>query len=236
MKNHLIIPSLLLAGAVSAYSQGQIYFADYQNRFSVTIWSPQSATATNELTGNGPGDAPAGSQSGYTGVPIGGSNVGTGPTAYANGADYSVALYQASGANQPWSSLTPVGTPLTMSTIAGFAGLWVTTEAPTFPETPGTVVTLGLAVWYNGGGGITFDQASVAGSGDPYGESPTGNVMLGGGTIPVSDLPGGANGIQSFSLIANPMPVIPEPNTIALGTVGASAFLLRLRCKVRSRH
>jgi hypothetical protein len=101
--------------------------------------------------------------------------------------------------------------------------MWLQTEAPAFPEAPGTTVTVGLAVWYNGGGVLTFAQAYNGFF--PYGESPTGNVTLGGGTIPVPDLPGGPDGIQTFSLAMRP---IPEPNTIALGVIGASAFLLHL--------
>jgi hypothetical protein len=115
---------------------------------------------------------------------------------------------------------------LTMSTTAGLGGLWLTGETPAFPEAPGTVVTVGIAVWYNGGGTLTLAQAEAI-SGDPYGFSPTGNVTLGGGSLPVPDLPGGPGEIQSFSMVTP----TPEPSTIALGVMGASAFLIRLRRK-----
>jgi hypothetical protein len=55
----------------------------------------------------------------------------------------------------------------------------------------------------------------------------TGQLALGSTTgTPVEITP--ALGLTSFSLATT----VPEPSTIALGIVGASAFLMRLRRKV----
>lgn len=238
MKKSLPILVILLAGAVSTYAQGQIEFDDYAphvpgDGFEITIWAPQAANPNAQVFGNGAADVPAGSQT-YTGVAIGGGNTGSGPTGYSNGNNYSIELLYAAGASQPLSSLTPVpGAVATFDASGGataangFPGSWdasggVFATVPTVAY--GSTGTFALAAWYNGGGTLTLAQASVSGSGNPYGYSNPANILLAGPPAVPSTL----NPITSFSLLANST---PEPSTIALGVIGASAFLMRLRRK-----
>jgi hypothetical protein len=232
MKKTLPIVVSLLAGALGVYAQGQIEWDDYapnaglpkgSDGFEITVWQPQGPTG--QVFGNGAADVPAGTTT-YTGVPIGGTAAGSGATGYANGNNYSIALYYGVGANVAEANLTQVpGAVATFSTA--FAGSWLSSGGVdvTVPGVAsGTVGTFALAAWYNGGGTITFAQASVTGSGDPYGMSNPANITLAG---PPS-VPSTLNPITSFSLQSN---TTPEPSTIALGLVGASAFLMRLRRK-----
>jgi hypothetical protein len=250
MKKTLAVLTLL-AGAMSGYSQGQVDYGDYLNSdFQVTIWSPQTGAASaTQLNGNSPGtfgtgllptgpDIPAGTQTGYTGVPLGGSATGAAtPTDYANGNFWSVQLY----AGPSGGTLAAVaGTVSSMYTVPGNQGIYDVTGNPvaTIPGVAaGSPATMQLKAWYNGGGTITSYESSVAlGTAGVNGVSTTGTENLGGGTLPPPDLPGPGNtgvtgGITSFNVTAATTSPIPEPSTIALGLVGASAFLMRLRRK-----
>jgi hypothetical protein len=232
MKKALIVVSLL-AGAVTAYSQGQVYIGDYFNTdFQVTVWSPQLASPGTSQTGNGATDLPAGTQT-YTGTPLGGSATGaTSASDFANGNLWSVELYAAPGAGDAASSLTGVaGTTSTLYTTPGNAGLWTGTQTATIAGAAvSSQATLQIRAWYNGSGTYTTYEAALAAN-VPTGQSTTGSEALGGNQITPPDLPGPGNpgvtgGITSFSLTS-----IPEPSTIALGVIGASAFLMRLRRK-----
>jgi len=241
MKKTLAVLTLL-AGAVSGYSQGQVNFSDYLNSdFQITIWGPQAgAASTTQITGNSPatfgagplngGDIPSGTQTGYTGTPLGGGATGTAsPTDYSNGNLWSVQLYAAAAGSTP----VPVaGAVANMYTSSGNTGLFDVT-GNTVVSIPGVAASasasLQLAAWYNGGGTISSYSAAVAAN-VPAGLSTIGTVSLGGGPVTPPDLPGG--GITSFSLVGpNGVSPTPEPSTIALGIMGASAFLMRLRRK-----
>jgi hypothetical protein len=263
MKKTLAVITLL-AGAVSGYSQGQVYIGDYlKSDFQVTVWSPQmsgpaisgnsSASFSQTATG-GTQDVPSGTQNGYTGTPLGGAASGSiTPTDYANGNLWSIQLYAGPGSGDAVSALSPVsGTVANFYTdpsTVGYAGLWDSTTGATidtattggasptaagntvaaFNVAVGSPATLAIAAWYNGNGAYTSYNAAEA-AGVPYGVSPTGSENLGGNNITPPDLPGPGEvntlngGITSFSLST-----VPEPSTIALGVMGASAFLLRLR-------
>jgi len=223
MKKSLPILVTLLAGAVGAYAQGTIEFDDYaphvpNDGFQITVWQPQG-TGTTPVFGNSSGDVPAGTQT-YTGVPIGGGSTGSGPTGYGNGNNYSIELLYGVGANA--TSLSPVpGATATFSTA--FAGSW-DAGGGVFVTVPGVAYgatgTFQLAAWYNGGGTLTYAQAAAAL--DPAGLSNPANITLNG----PPGVPSTLNPITSFSLTS-----VPEPSTIALGVIGASAFLMRLRRK-----
>jgi len=245
MKKTLAVLTLL-AGAVSGYSQGQVAYGDYLNSdFQITVWSPQTGAgqSTQQLSGNSPGtfgtgllptgpDIPAGTQTGYTGVPLGGSAVGAAaPTDFANGNLWSVQLYAA----PTGTALAAVaGTVANMYTVSGNQGLYDVTGNPvaSIPGVAaGAAADFQLKAWYNGGGTIGSYEAAVSGK-MPNGFSTVGTENLGGGTITPPDLPGPGNkgvtgGITSFNVTTS----IPEPSTIALGVIGASAFLMRLRRK-----
>jgi hypothetical protein len=254
MKKTLTIFALL-AGAVGVYAQGEIYFADYtpatagaNQEFEITIWGPQSGDSTVALSGNGPananntfasaaspGNLPGGTQTGYTGTAIGGASTGSGPTAYANGNNYSVQLYAAPGAGDAASSLVPVtGAVSTFYTFGGTAnegqfsaGNDVALSAANMPGAASGIAyggtgTFALAAWYNGGGTISYAQASTPGSGDPSGMSVPVTITLGANdAAPVS-----LNPMTSFNMTTT---TTPEPSTIALGLIGACSFLLRRR-------
>jgi len=248
MKKTLAVLTLL-AGAVSGYSQGQVAYGDYLNSdFQITIWSPQTGAASaTQLNGNSPAtfgtgllptgpDIPTGTQTGYTGVPLGGSPTGTGGTSPANFADgnlWSVQLYAA----PTGTALAAVaGTVANMYTASGNQGLYDVTGNPvaTIPGvTAGGSADLQLKAWYNGGGVNGSYEAALAAKA-PNGVSTIGTENLGGGTVTPPDLPGPGNkgvtgGITSFNVTSSA--VTPEPSTIALGIIGASAFLMRLRRK-----
>jgi hypothetical protein len=237
MKKSLPTLVTLLAGAVGAYAQGQIEFDDYAphvpgDGFEITVWAPQAANPIGEVYGNSPGDVPAGTQT-YTGVALGGGDVGSGPNGYGNGNDYSIALYYGVGANA--TSLTQVpGAIATFDTSGGanpyngYPGSW-DAGGGVFVTVPGVAAgstgTFQLYAWYNGGGTLSFAQASVPGSGDPYGLSQAANITLNG----PPNIPSTLYPITSFSLAGGM--IIPEPSTIALGVIGASTLLMRLRLK-----
>jgi len=203
------------------------------------------------------GDAPAGTMNSYGGVRIGGSGSGaaaqatpgTAASGYANGDNFDVELYAGAGTLTSFASLTPVSSTLTTladgSFGASYAGLYFNSgsgtlklngtgtggQAPTVAG--GSAATFALAAWYNGGGTVNSLATAIADS-YPYGVSPLGSENVGGGTGNPPFLPGlgdtatTSGGITSFSLVT----ATPEPSTIALGVVGASAFLMRLRRKV----
>ena len=224
MQKSLTIISLL-AGAVGVYAQGQIHFDDYVttsgDQFEITVWQVQPGNA--QVFGDTATDVPAGTQT-YSGVAIGGSATGSGPTGYGNGNNYSIELYAANGAGAPVSSLTAVPGALANFDTAGFPGTWDAAGGVvvTVPQVPvGGTGSFQLQAWYNGGGTLTYAQ-DAAGAG-PFGSSIEANITLGGATAPPVSL----NPITSFSLTTT----VPEPSTIALGVIGASAFLMRLRRK-----
>jgi hypothetical protein len=92
------------------------------------------------------------------------------------------------------------------------------------------VAALSLACWYNGGGTINSLSAASA-AGVPYGWSkvfiannlgePASVMFAYNGTG--ASTPGNLKNLTSFSLVTP----VPEPATIALGVMGACAFLAR---------
>ena len=144
-----------------------------------------------------------------------------------NGNDWSVQLYAAPGLNDPETALSPVaGSIVTLGTTPATAGIWASSAIATIPGTTGGAAgtaTLQLYAWYNDGGQIASYSAAIA-DGVPTARSAVADITgLGGGSPPAtaSSLPESLGNI-SFA---------PEPGTIALGVMGASAFLLRLRRK-----
>jgi hypothetical protein len=229
MKKTLIVGSLL-AGATGLLAQGTLNFSDTTSGYQIHVYAPQLADPTVQLTGNTPTDKPAGTQTGYTGGLVGGSGTGN---SVANGNDVTFEVYALGGgtsaaaasALQALSQYTSVG-----YTIAAGAGLFhaVSPAGDTgIPNSAATdTATVALAAWYNGGGSYTSLAAAQA-AGVPAGEStPVFLTALGGVVPPAGGTPGlpPTLGVQSFSLTAS-----PEPSTIALCVMGASAFLLRRR-------
>ena len=77
-------------------------------------------------------------------------------------------------------------------------------------------------------------DSSIAGAGAASalsGAAGTGLSQTFTYAIPADPLaiPGGLENMKAFGLVAGGGPVIPEPTTIALGTLGAAALLWRRR-------
>jgi len=244
----LLIAGMTLAGAIGVFAQGALVFNNFDSATPEVagvnvvfhVYSPDLTSPTTEFTGNSSvaystsvrsGDFPTGTQT-YTGPLLGGSTVGSGPTGWANGNNYSADLVAAAGDNQPVGSLVLVAGSVTTfrTTSASVAGWFVapsgalsipgTTFSGSGDLTHPTAATVAVQAWYSGGGAYPTYASAL---GNTYtGEGAAFNVDgLGGGTITPPNLYNG----QSFSLVSP----IPEPSTIALGVIGACAFLARRR-------
>lgn len=143
------------------------------------------------------------------------------------GAGYDVELL-AGPAGTALGSLTPVGNSLITTWNTGSeAGYWNSTTLATISGVT-TTATVAIAAWNNEGGTITTLAGAQATPNDPWGISSTAvTSALGFASQQPPFLPAG---VTSFSL-GLPTSAAPEPSTIALGVIGASAFLMRLRRK-----
>jgi hypothetical protein len=225
MKKKTLTAIALLAGAVTGFSQGQIAMFDYGGSFAIQLFAQQFS-----VTPSSPG---------YTLVSYGGSVVGAeiqgndasddnpGTINYSSaplGTGYDVELL-GGPAGTSLSGLTPVpGTLITSWLTGSGAGYWnAPTQLGTIAGTT-TTATVAIAAW-NTEGGAFNTLAAAMGGGAPWGVSdPATTSALGFGSITPPDLPAS---LTSFSLLTP----VPEPSTIALGIMGASAFLMRLRRK-----
>jgi len=229
MKKTMIVAALL-AGAVSVYSQGQLEFNDYgtTSGWGIVIFGQQSvANSTVPVTFNGITVNEEQGNPTLAAYPQEGP-LAPGTTVYASanplaGSGYDVQALVAAGSSQPLSALALTGPVETGFYTGGDAGLWLASigETTGVPAGPATVA---IAAWVNNGvngAATTLGQAQA--DGYAWGISALGNVTLAPApNIPV-EFPAA---VTSFSL-----GVVPEPSTIALGVIGASAFLLRLRRK-----
>jgi len=217
----LVITISLLAGATAAYSQGELNWSDYQGAagslpaFSIEIFAPGAGGP-----GNTSADFPAGNAT-YAGAPL-------------SGAGFTVGLYDgltASAVQNAVSSGTPIATD---NFTSGFGGRWdvsggnPATTAVDSQNASGTAVFVEIAAWNNDGATIGSYAAAIAG-GQPAGNSgpSSGTTTLGGGGSP----PAIAGTLAGIGITDFALSTIPEPSTIALGVIGASTFLLRLRRK-----
>jgi hypothetical protein len=211
----------LLAGAFVAHSQGTVSLANY---LSLSTYLYVSLKGGADLGG------------------AGGATTGTYSSDVGNGNDWTVALYGAAGtgdASATLSEATVAGGGFATATLAGgagagdgLAGTWYSSTVAQIPGTTGAnqAATLQLAAWYNDGGTITSLLQAQATPGTPWGQSATANLADTGGNNlsggPSITPPGLPESLGNFTVQA-----IPEPSTVALGVMGASAFLLRLRRK-----
>jgi hypothetical protein len=233
MKKTLITVSLLL-GAIGLQAQGYVNW-NANGTWGISFYSPDTTTPTQIFTGDSQQDIPAGSTV-YTGGWIGtssspGAGVGVAPASfqgvnYQNAAGFEVGLYMDTSAAAVKTDIL-TGTPLATDTINGGGLAGIGSEASDPSASGGSIVNLGLAAWYTDGGLYTSYQAAVA-AGQPAGYAiSTGTQTLGSLTGTPETINGATIGLPSFSLATT----IPEPSTIALGVIGASTFLMRLRRK-----
>jgi hypothetical protein len=249
MKNILIL-SGLVAGAVGAYAQGTVNFTQIASGTASHVYSPDTANPATPFQGNisqvnnfshGNGDNPTGTTV-YTGALLG-SAAATG--IYAQGNQFDAQLFAAAGNSlAPETSLVAVsqyiatsfnGGAATGSTTAGtFVSPTIVQPDPGIPGTgTGTGETgasIELRAWYNDNGTITSWASALTGNGNIanaiYGKS-TEFLLTGLGNTGVNPPVTAPNlvGLTSFSLVS----ATPEPSTIALGVMGACAFILRRR-------
>jgi hypothetical protein len=237
-----LVTLITLAAVAGVYGQGTVIFNDHETSGSTVggVFEIHIYGGTTPLTGDAANDLPAGGTTSYSGdTAIGSGGVDTGPTAFDNGTLYTVGLYAAPGDGVSAATMLGAGTADLIATTTFFnnanAGLFTAPGSETIPNlgsaANGYDATLMLACWYNGGTGMTYAQALAAG--DPVGnDTPVNfNNILGNNTssgTPANppSLGNGGNALQSFAISAT-----PEPSTIALGVIGASAFLMRLRRK-----
>jgi hypothetical protein len=233
MKKTLVVASIL-AGAAGAYAQGQIDWNDGQRGFLISIFSPNPGNPLVEEAGNTAYDVPSDGTT-YPGGFIG--NTGSAPagvgTTPANGpgnynyqlnGNFEVGLYLATSQAALTTDIL-TGAPLATLGIQGGvnAGQYIT-ALTTYSDPSleaGTQVFVGIAAWYDVG--TSSYEAAVAGR-EPNGYiESTSTVALGA--------PGSPAGLAGLGLTSFSLLVVPEPGTLALGVIGASVFLMRLRRK-----
>jgi hypothetical protein len=232
MKKSLTGVVALLAGAFVAHSQttGTVAFANYGSGGGASSYIYVSLGST-KLGSTTPVTTPIPPTAGNFAQETG------------NGDDWTVALFGAAGSGDAASSLlplnTPGGTPLTANLADGgqsddTPGTWYSGASGAVPGTfNGQAATVQVYAWYNEGGTVTTYAAAKA-AGLPTGFSAPANVTSLGGAFQGGTAPPGfpANlptGLGNITLTGGS--VLPEPSTVALGVMGASAFLLRLRKK-----
>jgi hypothetical protein len=211
----------LLAGAVTGFSQGQIQMFDYGGSFAIQVFaksttaSPVSVTYGGYTVSEEQGNTSANDNPGastYSGAPL--------------GSGYDIELL-AGPSGTALAQLLPVSGSLVTSWLTGGgAGYW---NAPTLIATIPSVTStaaVAIAAWAATGvdGAATTLAAAQA---DDYAwgiSAPATTSALGFGSITPPVLPAG---LTSFSINTS----VPEPSTVALGVIGASSFLMRLRRK-----
>jgi uncharacterized protein (TIGR03382 family) len=244
MKKTLTIVSLLAGAAVSVHAAGEIQWNSAVSGWEIYVYgvnySGTPAEQATEVTGDTQWSTPSGSTV-FGGPALGGTATGsgTGMAGVYNGNNYMAGLYVGSSTAAVAAALTG-GTPLVTANFvttggAGNGGWWV--GSPSYwgqlPNnamyTPsagpaGTKVYVGIAAWFSGGGAASYAAAIAAGV--PAGsDGVSSGITLPTDLEPPPSLEG--SGLESFDLTV-PVPV-PEPGAIALGVMGASAWLFRRR-------
>ena len=242
----------LLAGAVSVYSQGTVSMGNYNSdSFYMQVYGIQSGpgpvsvtyagVTITETQGNssyGVATPPGGQYGSYNGAP--GSTVYT--ASPLNGTQYDVGLLGVLGtvaagnysalSLSTSSVLSGLGTAASPTpTLIGGAGSWTASPEGIIPGT-GSVYTIAIAAWVNSGAhGAASTLTAAVGDGYAWGISDMITTSLATGIDLTATLYAqgnygtGANNLQSFSINT----AVPEPSTIALGVMGASALLFRRR-------
>jgi hypothetical protein len=214
----------LLAGAVVGYSQ-TVEIVDYSvpgamqvQVFNTQAVQPAGSTAQTytmggstitEYLGNTASDITAGSV-----VFAGQALSGTG---------YDAVMLAGAGANDAVTSLTPVGAVEHFYTTASSLGFFKGNQTLVVPVDANDNVTVAFAAWVNTGSkGSATTLATAQADGYAWGVSTTAALVAATGSLTSPFVP---TSIEGFSLGTS----VPEPSTIALGVMGASALLFRRR-------
>jgi hypothetical protein len=241
MKKTLTVIALL-AGAVSGYSQGVISFSFYngtglkqqvfnsQPIASSTYLVTYGGVVTAEEVGSTAAniETPKGTTV-YTGTGLSGTGYDIALLAGPAGITTDGGTSSANGAANV--GLTQVSGVANFHTAVATAGMQAAALSVTLPNTSyfavGDQVSLAVAAWNNEGGTITSLAQAIAADAQnpglvPFGISPVVTTTYSGGisSSPPSLMP---TTLESFSLGTT----VPEPSTIALGVMGASALLFR---------
>lgn len=228
----------LLAGAATGYSQGLINFNAYVSGFKIGFYNAGASDVDNySVTYNG-----------YTVSEVLGNNTATheaptGTAAYTgaalSGTGYSAELLVGpAGISSVGGTVLEGGTPVGLTPWGGGTGNVLTfhtgaansqfisgSSGVTLPTEDyyavGDNVSEAIAVWNNDGGTLTT-LAAAQQAGEPWG---IGNVVQGATSGPPGTGSALPTTLESFSLGTS----VPEPSTIALGVMGASALLFRRR-------
>jgi hypothetical protein len=221
----------LLAGAVAGYSQSAT-FADYGQPgsmelqiFNTQATTPAGAVLTpvtyggftvQEYLGNTASDSPAGSV------------VFTSPL---SGNNYDAQFLVGSGQGDSLSGLSTFGAVEHFYTAAANTGFFKGTQGLVVPSVDaGNNFTVAFAAWTVNSAGSRGAATSLAeaqsyesqgAAGYFWGISTTANMVAATGTEFNPTVP---NTIEGFAFAS-----VPEPSTIALGVMGASALLFRRR-------
>jgi hypothetical protein len=234
MKKTLTVMTLL-AGAVSVYSQGAVAMNDYNGGsagFEIQVFTAQSLLNSTVPIVDGI----------YAGFEEQGQTSNSylanpGSTVYHTGAPlgpgYSIGLLALDGGGALlYSQLTSVVTlssPInswynnaTSVTGGDNYGIWNTPAVATVAGLA-TTASVAIAAWQNSGAaGAATTLAEAQADGYAWGLSNIETANLATGDNSPGYLP---STITSFSLAQT----VPEPSTIALGVIGASALLFRRR-------
>jgi len=218
---------ILLAGAMSGHSQGNVEFNDLTTNFKQMFFGVQpSANDNTTVTYNGyTVHEEMGSTSAPDETPKGATVYATGTALLGTG--FSAQLLGAAGANDSLSQLAPIpgvftSGILTFVTVAAGAGFLKGADLDAIPGTPAAspAATVAIAVWDDEGGTVT-SLAMAQADGDPWEISNLGNVTT---TIPPFVPASMPITIESFSLGTVPDQLSPA---IALGVISASVFSFR---------
>jgi hypothetical protein len=228
-----IIAITLLAGAVSGYSQGEITFEGYATgatTLRAQIFNTQ-ANATTAIT--------------YAGQTVyeilGNTSVNTanpkGTTVYSGtgltGSGYTAELLAGPSGATSYDQLTPISSSfLPFKPSAGLAGYTTGSASVTLPTSAafgqGSTPVFAIAAWNNLGGTVTSLAAAVAG--DVNNSDPWGISSIVQSTTALNVAPNPVYAAMPLAQFGFSLGVqTPEPSTIALGVMGASALLFRRR-------
>jgi len=255
----ILLTSLISVGALGVYAQGTLEFSDYGSTYFSHIFSPNltsavtmsapvtqdnvsAAAATSFGMPSYDSDSPAGTQTYPGSVLLGGSAANGAQGIFNNGSLWTVQLQGVGEANGTTpvavSSLNPITQyTTTLDTSGSYTGQF---NSPSFVTDPGisggsAFADVALACWYSGPN-TTFNGVPVVGvSSLAAAETTVGAIWGESAEVvgqPLNPPAVPPNPIQpdlettSFDLTQNS---VPEPTTVALGVMAASAFLARRR-------